>query len=151
MKKDNIDLSKFVDVGGVLKKRRLELNISEEDIAKKLKIRQETLTLIENGDVTNLMGRVYYQGVISKYSQLIGLKHEKILEFVIKDVEKFNTANAKKILSIGESKRKAMSEISLRVFCTIAIIMAAIIIINTTIRSKYSNNMNVLEIKAQEG
>lgn len=149
--KNNIDLSKFVDVGGILKKRRLELNLSLASIAKKLKISDAILEKIEEGDVLDLIGKIYYQGVVMKYSQSIGLKYEKILDYIAKDIEKFNMVNAKKILTIGEGKRKIMSKISLQIFCTIGIIITIIVALNTILTKKYDQDASLFAIKSQGG
>lgn len=66
-------------VSDILKKRRLEKNLTLEDVEKITKIRSKFLQAIEKGDYTYFSSSTYLRGFIKNYSDFLGLPTQEIL------------------------------------------------------------------------
>lgn len=66
-------------VGEILKKRRIEKNLTLEDVEKKTKIRKKFLQAIENGDYSLFSSSTYLRGFIKNYSDFLNLPTGEIL------------------------------------------------------------------------
>jgi cytoskeleton protein RodZ len=74
--------SVFRDVGQVLAEARIEQNLTIEDVASKIHIRQQYLSDLEEGDLAGLPGRVYILGFIRTYARLLNLDGEELVRRV---------------------------------------------------------------------
>ena len=82
MNEADVNLSKFIDVGNILEKRRIEVGLSIEQIAQKLKIENER-SLLEQGRTTTyqilLFEQEYFRSQIKSLEiarQLLSLNAE---------------------------------------------------------------------------
>ena len=66
-------------VGNIIKKKRLDYNLSIEDICSKLNITKDIVNKIENNEITNTPDLVFYIGHIRSYSNLLNLNSTKII------------------------------------------------------------------------
>ncbi len=66
-------------VGDILKKRRLEKNLTLEEVEKRTKIRKKFLLAIEKGDYFFFPSSTYVRGFIKNYSDFLNLPTEEIL------------------------------------------------------------------------
>ncbi len=66
-------------VGDILKKRRLEKNLTLDDVEKRTKIRKKFLLAIEIGDYTQFSSSTYLRGFIKNYSDFLLLPTQEIL------------------------------------------------------------------------
>ncbi len=128
------DYSKFIDVGLIFEKRRIELGMDIETIAENLKISQEILMKIESGDVQNILDKIYYEGVVTKYAGLVGLKSDKILSYISTDIKLFGRDNERRIMSLRYQGKEKKDTISMRIIFIIAAVCAVILVINTAVR-----------------
>ena len=79
---DEMVSSVFRDVGQVLAEARVEQNLTIEDVAAKIHIRQQYLSNLEEGDLEGLPGRVYILGFIRTYARLLNLDGEELIRRV---------------------------------------------------------------------
>lgn len=66
-------------VGEILKKIRLEKNLSFEEIEKQIRIRKKYLLALENNDWGKLPSLTYIKGFLRNYSSFLGLKEEEMV------------------------------------------------------------------------
>lgn len=66
-------------VGDILKKRRIEKNLTLEDVEKRTKIRKKFLQAIEDGDYALFSSSTYLRGFIKNYSDFLNLPTPEIL------------------------------------------------------------------------
>lgn len=66
-------------VGEILKKARVEKNLTLEESEKKIKIRAKFLAALEANDYQKLPSGVYIRGFVKNYSEFLGLSSEKVL------------------------------------------------------------------------
>lgn len=76
---DEISLAAFLDVGQILAEARKEQNFTIEQVAAKIYIRQRYLQDLEEGDLSDLPGRVYILGFIRTYARLLNLDGEELI------------------------------------------------------------------------
>lgn len=76
---DEIVLPGFREVGQILAEARKEQNLTIQQVANKIFIRQRYLKDIEEGDLTDLPGRVYILGFIRTYARLLNLDGEELI------------------------------------------------------------------------
>lgn len=65
--------------GEILKKKRLEKNLSFEDIEKGTKIRKKFLEALEKGELEKLPGETYVQGFVKNYADFLSLPTANVL------------------------------------------------------------------------
>lgn len=128
--------SKFVDVGLMFEKRRIEVGMSIEDIANTLKITPDILIKIEAGNVESLLGKLYYEGIVIKYSNLVGLKSNKILHYISDDIKTLTKKNEQRIMLLSQKSKAKKDTFSMKIIFTLIFICFVIIAINTFIRKK---------------
>lgn len=70
------------DISKILYEKRTELNISIDEVAKKLNIRGKYIRAIEEGNFEEIPGKVYTEGYIKMYLKYLGLnlKSENLKE-----------------------------------------------------------------------
>lgn len=69
-----------IGLGEILQKKRLEKNLTIEDVEEKIKVRKKYIKALEREDFDSLPAKVYTQGFIKSYSRLLGLDENNILE-----------------------------------------------------------------------
>ena len=67
-------------VGDVLKKKRLERNISLKDAENATSIRVSYLQAIEGGELNKLISPIYAQGFVRQYATFLGLDGEQLIK-----------------------------------------------------------------------
>lgn len=67
-------------VGTVLRARREQLGWSLDEVSKRLRIRQEFLNALEEGQIDKLPGIVYASGFLRAYAELLNLNTDEILQ-----------------------------------------------------------------------
>jgi transcriptional regulator with XRE-family HTH domain len=82
-------------VGEILKKNRLEKNISLDDVEKATKIRKKFLAQIEENN-WYFSSRVYVEGIVKNYARFLGLNHQKVIAFFRRDYENKDEINFRK-------------------------------------------------------
>lgn len=74
-------------VGDILKSRRIDKNLSLEDVENKTKIRKKFLTAIEKGQYDEFSSVTYIRGFIKNYSEFLGLPDSEILALFRREYE----------------------------------------------------------------
>lgn len=69
------------ELGEVLKKARLEKNMSLDEIQDVTKIRKRYLEALESGDYNVLPGKFYIRAFIKNYAEVVGLDSEEVLKY----------------------------------------------------------------------
>jgi cytoskeleton protein RodZ len=69
----------FRDIGQVLAEARREQNLTIQQVAEKIHIRQQYLVDLEEGQLSDLPGRVYILGFIRTYARLLNLDGEELI------------------------------------------------------------------------
>ena len=70
----------LITVGTVLRARREQLGWSLDEVSKRLRIRQEFLSALEEGKIDKLPGIVYASGFLRAYAELLNLNTDEILQ-----------------------------------------------------------------------
>ncbi|MBI2029348.1 helix-turn-helix domain-containing protein [Candidatus Gottesmanbacteria bacterium] len=78
----------MLTVGEILKKRRIERNLTFEDIEKRTKIRKKFLEAIEKGDYNQFSSSTYLRGFIKNYSDFLDLPTTEILAIFRREYDK---------------------------------------------------------------
>jgi len=78
------------ELGEVLKKARLERNLSLDEIQEQTKIRKRYLEALEEGDFDVLPGKFYVRAFIKNYAEAIGLDAEEVLKYYEDDIPKLH-------------------------------------------------------------
>lgn len=75
-----MDFEAVKSVGKELKQKRLDDNISLDEVSKQLKIRKSYIKNIENGDVENMPFEAYLIGYVRHYSDFLGLNSDEFIQ-----------------------------------------------------------------------
>lgn len=67
--------------GALLRQRRMERQLSIEDVAQALRLAPKQLRAIEQDDYDHLPGPTYVRGYLRSYAQFLGLPVDTVLEF----------------------------------------------------------------------
>ena len=90
-------------VGIIIKNKRNELNITIEQLAKMLNLKQYYIEMIEKGDFINADMKIYYYGYVTKIANILKLETYQINFFVdyfqISNTNKTNNKNNENNLS----------------------------------------------------
>ncbi len=103
----NIDLESYNDlsVGEILQRTREHYGQSISQVEVNLRIRAAHLQAIENGDLSQLPGRVYAIGFVRAYSEYLGLDGDKIVQlFKSQSVGKKNRPDLKFKVAVHETQ-----------------------------------------------
>lgn len=79
------------ELGEVLKKARIEKNLTLDEIQEQTKIRKRYLEALEDGDFEVLPGKFYVRAFIKNYAEAIGLDADEVLKYYEDDIPKLNT------------------------------------------------------------
>lgn len=79
---DEMILAAFRDVGLTLAEARKEQNLTLKQVAEKIHIRQRYLVNLEEGQLSELPGRVYILGFIRTYARLLNLDEDELVRRV---------------------------------------------------------------------
>ncbi|NOJ70957.1 RodZ domain-containing protein [Paenibacillus alvei] len=74
------------ELGQLLKKARLEKNLSLDDVQEATKIRKRYLEAIEEGDYKVLPGSFYVRAFVKTYAETVGLNPDEILQYYRNDI-----------------------------------------------------------------
>jgi len=78
----------MLTLGKLLKKRRVELGMSFEEIEKIIKVRVKYLQALEEDNWTIFPSETYIIGTINNYARVLGLDKHKMIAFFRRDYEK---------------------------------------------------------------
>ncbi len=76
---EEIQETEKIEVGAVLRNRRLELGLTFESIAEQTKIRKAYLQALEDERFEDLPGEVYIVGFLQNYARALGLSAEALI------------------------------------------------------------------------
>jgi len=104
----------MLTAGDILKKARVEKNLTLDEIEREIKTRKKFLQAIENNQWQHFSSRIYLEGIIKNYSILLGIDPKKTLAYFARDYEKkeeikfkkrlvdiYFTSTTKKLISYG--------------------------------------------------
>ena len=75
----NAEYHTDIPVGEILRRARIHMGLSLEDVESQLRIRSALLEALEHNDVSNLPGRAYAIGFVRSYSEFLGLDGDKMV------------------------------------------------------------------------
>lgn len=81
------------DIGGELKKRREDLNITIEEVSNKLKVKAKDIVLLEKNSTHFITKHLYVAGLVRSYCNLLKIDKETTEEFLQKISKDCNTKN----------------------------------------------------------
>ena len=82
----------FHEIGALLKNKREEMAINQEDIANKLKIPLRSIVALEDGDLDELPHEVYIRTFLKGYANYLGFSAEEI-STIFSDIDDFKVKN----------------------------------------------------------
>lgn len=91
------DLSKIKNLGQLLKKRRLSLKISLQEVQKHTKISPHYIKLIESSDYDKLSDDVYSRGFIKNYAEFLGFESKPIVDMFKSEIRTHHKHSADEI------------------------------------------------------
>jgi len=144
---DNIN--KYINIGNLLKNRRLDMNISVDNMARALKLSSNYIIMVEEGEYDTVSQKIYYFGYIRNLARYLKLDEEIVLRYLIVEIKidekslKNHIDNADKnilsrsIMSTGANsyKKNNYNSIYLVVFSIITLLSFGLLI-------KYQSNIN---------
>ncbi len=77
----------MLTVGEMLKKERIQKNISLAQVEKEIRVREKFLSAVERNDWKPFSSKVYIAGIIQSYAQFLGLDEVKLLAFFRRDYD----------------------------------------------------------------
>lgn len=96
----------MIKAGEKLKEKRLEKDLSLEDVSKATKIKAEFLEFIENGEYSKLPSVSYAQGFVRNYAKYLRLNEKEIMAIFRRE---FDEDKAYKVLPKGFEKTEEFS------------------------------------------
>lgn len=78
----------MLSVGTILKKEREKKGLFLIDIEKQIKVREKYLKAIEDEDWDYFSSKIYIIGILTNYSRILNLDHNKVIAFFRRDYEK---------------------------------------------------------------
>ncbi|MDP4038455.1 MAG: DUF4115 domain-containing protein [bacterium] len=91
----NKDLKLAASLGKLLRKRRLSLKLSLDQVEKQIKIRTYYLKLIESGNYDKLSSDFYAKGFVKNYAEFLGFESKPILDMYKSERRAHNLHNKK--------------------------------------------------------
>lgn len=131
---------KFIDVGSILKRRRIELEKNLDYLSSELKISENILVKIEEGTDFELFKKIYYEGIVKKYCILLGIKYEKIFNYIGDEIKSLNDKDSKKFFELKAKSVNKKKSFSIKILLITSLISFLIIIINTKIKSNINQS-----------
>lgn len=89
----------MLSVGEILKKERLRLQISLQQVEKDTRIRLKFIEAIENNQWKTFSSHIYITGIIKTYSKYLHLNSDKVLAFFRREYEKKDDVRFKRRIS----------------------------------------------------
>lgn len=68
-----------VEIGNILRNKRVEQDMSVDDVAERLNVTAQTVNYIENGEHEKLSGEVFVRGYIRYYARVLGISASGLL------------------------------------------------------------------------
>lgn len=87
----------MIELGQLLKERRVVLGMDLEDVERRTKIRKRYLEALESGDWSVLPGEVYARGFVRSYAECVGLDGLELLERYIDEPHVQALANQSRV------------------------------------------------------
>jgi cytoskeleton protein RodZ len=123
--------------GQALKLERENKNLSLIDLSDELKISEENLTFIENGEIDQLPSELYYNLFAKSYAKALGIDYAKTIEAIKEDLgEPIEKAEHEKTGKDAETEKAAAEETAAdesnwfkRKFITLIIVIVGIFIV----------------------
>lgn len=134
---------KFQDLSAILKNKRLETTISQEELAQKFKIPLRSIIAIEEGQLHELPHETYIRTFVKEYAKNVGLDLDEV-RAMLDTVEEFETKTPppKSMEAIhAESEPKGAKSKGVR----LAVPLLLLALIGTTAYFYYSNGKLNLE------
>jgi len=78
----------MLSVGTILKKEREKKGLLLIDIEKQIKVREKYLKAIEDENWDYFSSKIYIIGILTNYSRILNLDHNKVIAFFRRDYEK---------------------------------------------------------------
>ena len=82
---DNIN--KYINIGNLLKNRRLDMNISVDNMARALKLSSNYIMMVEEGEYDTVSQKIYYFGYIRNLARYLKLDEEIVLRYLIAEIK----------------------------------------------------------------
>ena len=70
----------LLDIGNKLQLKREELNLSQNCVSKKLKLKESYIKALEEGDFETIKSKTYLVGYVKQYSQL--LNEQEVVDLI---------------------------------------------------------------------
>jgi len=114
----------MLSVGGILKKAREKKGLTINQIEKELRIREKFLKAIEENNWSFINSKIYIEGIIKNYSNILDLDSNKITAFFRREYEvneeiKFKRKVSSKYLT---PETKKMAVVGLVIICLFFVI-----------------------------
>jgi cytoskeletal protein RodZ len=97
-------MTKYEEIGKILKDKRENKKLTIEEISDKIKIRKQYISSLEDGDISQIPGEAYITGYIKIYSSCLGVD-DKISEILLRN-EDAPSKNRIKFKEINNSLNK---------------------------------------------
>lgn len=68
----------MIELGKIIQEKRIADSLTIEDITKKLNVRKQYITAIENGDINSFASEAYYYGYLKQYMNLLQIENNNI-------------------------------------------------------------------------
>lgn len=132
---------RFIQLGGILMRRRNELYLTLTQVAQNLNVSTSVIQAIESGDIKSQeFNSIYYHGILKQYSSLLGLKYPKMAQYISRETATLpliNLANSPKVLN----KKSAYSDSHFtKILCIVIFISFTIIFLNSSLKQHYIKN-----------
>lgn len=122
-------ITETITVGGCLQRKREELNLSLEELSRKLGIKREYLESLEKGDYTQLPPSVYVRGFIKSYANCLGIDAPQLVKiynrettFVLNEDERENRRRSEKANHRGWKEYFTVTPRILTCVCSVCIV-----------------------------
>ena len=76
-------INKYINIGNLLKNRRLDMNISVDNMARALKLSSNYIMMVEEGEYDTVSQKIYYFGYIRNLARYLKLDEEIVLRYLI--------------------------------------------------------------------
>ena len=80
-------INKYINIGNLLKNRRLDMNISVDNMARALKLSSNYIMMVEEGEYDTVSQKIYYFGYIRNLARYLKLDEEIVLRYLIAEIK----------------------------------------------------------------
>lgn len=118
----------YKEIGKALKKRREELQRPLDEIAENIKIAENYLTAIEEGQIDQLPSKVFYNLFVRSYAKELEIDSEKLLEESAKPENGLAAANGVNGAVPEEEEKKSGKKVFFIILAVLIVAAAAIVV-----------------------